>query len=87
MAANDNKDSYLEVIQEVVATKNERGALYREEPKDVAPIEALEGVLMYKATRAFYSIDNDRKRDNLIDIINYAAFIVMRMDMKAKENE
>lgn len=87
MADKDSKDPYLEVLREVVATKNERGGLYREEPKDVAPIEALEGVLMYKATRAFYVTDNKKKRDELIDIINYAAFIVMRMDMKAKEDD
>jgi hypothetical protein len=75
------KDPYLEVLREVVAIKNERGTLYRKEPKDESPLESLEGVLMYKATRAFYTTDDKKKRDELIDIINYAAFIVMRMDM------
>jgi hypothetical protein len=77
-------ESYLAVMREVVSTKIERGTLYTQEPKDVAPVEALEGVLMYKATRAFYSSDNKKKRDELIDIINYAAFIIARIDMYEK---
>jgi hypothetical protein len=87
MAETDNKDPYLGIIQEVISIKNGRGTMYREEPKDVAPLESLEGVLMYKAMRAFYALDNSKKRDELLDVINYAAFIVMRMDMKAKEND
>lgn len=47
-----SNDPYLAVLREVVSTKMERGSLYVKEPKDVAPIEALEGILLYKAHRA-----------------------------------
>ena len=83
MAEKEQKDPYLEVMREVVSTKQERGTLYKQEPKDVVPVEVLEGMMMYKATRAFYSTDAKKKRDELIDLINYSAFIVMRLDLEA----
>ena len=87
MAETKTKDPYLEVIREVVGTKHERGELYKKEPKDIVPIEALEGVLLYKVTRAYNAIDTSKKRDNLIDAINYAAFIVERIDAELSKEE
>jgi hypothetical protein len=83
MADKEQKDSYLEVMREVVTTKQERGTLYRIEPKDMVPVEVLEAMLMYKATRMYYVTDPKKKRDELIDIINYAAFAIMRLDLDA----
>ena len=41
MADKEQKDSYLEVMREVVTTKQERGTLYWIEPKDLVPVEVL----------------------------------------------
>jgi hypothetical protein len=82
--ADEQKDPYLEVMREVVTTKQERGAMYRMEPKDIVPVEVLESMLLYKVTREYYANDPAKKRDELIDTINYAAFIIMRMDLDAK---
>ena len=84
MAGNVIEDSYLKVMREVVGTKNERGELYRVEPKDIVPVEVLEGILFYKATRAYNAKDNKKKRDELIDVINYAAFVIARLDLNAE---
>jgi hypothetical protein len=75
--------TYLNIMKEVVNVKLQRNENYTIEPRTVLPIEALDGMLLTKAMRIFYAKNKAHKRDDLIDIINYAAFIIEREDLDA----
>ena len=80
--------SYEEILEDVLAIKVERGAMYRTEPRDVVPIEVLEAVALLKAYRGYEGLSIEKKIDEYRDLINYSAFIIERLEEKrARETE
>ena len=79
-------DRYKEIVNQVAAVKEQRGKMYRTEPKDIVPIEVLEAVALLKAYRGYEGIDIDKKIDEYTDLMNYSAFIIERLqDKKRRE--
>jgi hypothetical protein len=74
---------YKQIVEMVAAVKEQRGKMYRTEPKDIVPIEILEAVALLKAYRGYEGIDIDKKIDEYTDLMNYSAFIIERLqDLK-----
>ena len=79
---------YEKILEDVLAIKVERGELYRVEPKDVVPIEVLEAVILLKAYRGYEGISTEKKIDEYRDTINYAIFVIERLEKEMeKERE
>ena len=79
-------DEGLESLKMAVEIMKGRVDLYTTEPRDVAPVECIEGVILYKAHRAFYGNSTTKKIDEYLDIINYCAFAVAKSG-RNKRNE
>jgi hypothetical protein len=79
-------ERYKKIVEEVAAIKEQRGKMYRTEPKDIVPIEILEAVALLKAYRGLEGIDIDKKIDEYRDLMNYSAFIIERLEDK-KQSE
>jgi hypothetical protein len=78
-------DKYKEIISRAVEVKEQRGTLYRTEPKDIVPIEVLEAVALLKAFRGYEGLSIEKKIDEYTDLLNYSAFIIERLqDLKSK---
>lgn len=71
--------SYESVIAEVAKIKEQRGSMYRVEPKDIVPIEFLEAMTVLKAYRGYYGNNVEKKIDEYRDLINYSVFIIDRL--------
>jgi len=72
-------DEAMESLKMAVEIMKGRGDLYTKEPRDVAPVECIEGVILYKAHRAFYGKSVEKQIDDYLDIINYSAFAVAKL--------
>lgn len=80
--------TYEKILENALAIKVGRGAMYRNEPKDVVPIEVLEAVALLKAYRGYEGLSIEKKIDEYRDLINYSAFIIERLeDKRARETE
>jgi len=78
---------YKQIVEMVAAVKEQRGKMYRTEPKDIVPIEILEAVALLKAYRGYEGIDIDKKIDEYTDLMNYSAFVIERLqDLKSQEH-
>jgi hypothetical protein len=75
-------DNYKDILLRIAAIKEERGEMYRHEPKDLAPVEALEGMVLYKAYRAFESLSIEKKIDEYRDLANYAIFVLEQLEQE-----
>jgi len=77
-------DKYKEIISRAIEVKEQRGTLYRTEPKDIVPIEVLEAVALLKAFRGYEGLSIEKKIDEYTDLLNYSAFIIERLqDLKS----
>lgn len=76
--------NYKEIIARAAEVKEQRGAMYRNEPKDIVPIEVLEAVALLKAFRGYESLSIEKKIDDYTDLVNYCAFIVERLENERK---
>lgn len=82
---NMAESRYKQIVEMVAAVKEQRGKMYRTEPKDIVPIEVLEAVALLKAYRGYEGIDIDKKIDEYTDLMNYSAFLIERLqDLKAQ---
>jgi hypothetical protein len=79
-------DEALEALKTAVEIMKGRGDLYTTEPREVAPVESIEGVILYKAHRAFYGNSTTKKIDEYLDIINYSAFAIAKLKKKVAED-
>lgn len=77
-------DRYKEIVERVAAVKEQRGKMYRAEPKDIVPIEILEAVALLKAYRGYEGVSIEKKIDEYTDLMNYSAFIIERLENKLK---
>lgn len=78
--------SYESVIVEVAKIKEQRGSIYRVEPRDIVPIEFLESIIVLKAYRGYYGNNTEKKIDEYRDIINYCAFVIDRLQKNTVKN-
>ena len=78
------ENRYKQIVEMVAAVKEQRGKMYRTEPKDIVPIEILEAVALLKAYRGYEGIDIDKKIDEYTDLMNYSAFIIERLQDKKR---
>jgi hypothetical protein len=72
-------DLYRKIMEDISEVKEQRGRMYRREPKDIVPIETLEHLAYLKAVRGMESVDLDKKIDEYKDLINYAVFVLERL--------
>jgi len=73
-------DKYKEILARVTQVKEQRGAMYRNEPRKTVPLEILEAVALLKAYRGYESLNTEKKIDEYTDLINYVCFIIERLE-------
>ena len=73
---------YKEILARVTQVKEQRGAMYRNEPRKTVPLEILEAVALLKAYRGYESLNTEKKIDEYTDLINYACFIYRSGDKR-----
>ena len=78
-------DRYTEILARVAKIKEQRGAMYRNEPRKTVPLEILEAVALLKAYRGYESISTEKKIDEYNDLINYSVFIIERLEDQQKQ--
>ena len=66
-------------MKDIFEVKEQRGLMYRREPKDIVPIETLEHLAYLKAVRGMESLNLDKKIDEYTDLANYAVFVLERL--------
>ena len=72
-------DEYKRIMKDIFEVKEQRGKMYRKEPKDIVPIETLEHLAYLKAVRGMESLNLDKKIDEYTDLVNYAVFVLERL--------
>jgi hypothetical protein len=80
-------DRYKEILARVAEVKEQRGSLYRTEPKDIVPIEVLEAVVLLKAYRGYEGLSIEKKIDEYTDLMNYSAFIIERLEQEKEQKK
>jgi len=74
------EENYERILKDATEIKHQRGKMYRQEPKDVVPIEILEAVAYLKAVRGYEGLSIEKKIDEYTDLINYCVFIIERLE-------
>jgi hypothetical protein len=77
-------DMYKKIMEDIFKVKEQRGLMYKREPKDIVPIETLEHLAYLKAVRGMESLNLDKKIDEYTDLVNYSVFVLERL-YKEKE--
>jgi glutaredoxin len=72
-------DDYKRIMKDIFDVKEQRGKMYRKEPKDIVPIETLEHLAYLKSVRGMECLDLGKKIDEYTDLVNYAVFVLERL--------
>jgi hypothetical protein len=72
-------DAYKKIMDDIFKVKEQRGLMYKQEPKDIVPIETLEHLVYLKSVRGMQSLNLDKKIDEYTDAVNYAVFVLERL--------
>jgi hypothetical protein len=72
-------DMYKRIMNDIFNVKEQRGQMYRREPKDIVPIETLEHLVYLKSVRGMEALDLDKKIDEYTDAVNYCVFVLERL--------